>query len=228
MLLAGLALACIAVQARAQVPTVLDEALARATDAVRDTFGVDAEVTLDAPVLHVLPRTSRVTRAVAEPSSRTAGPVRFVLYGPSASRDVRVGRLTARVRVSARHVRAVGALRPRSAFTETSVIEVREDIGRQLLAPLPTLAAVIGATSRKSFRDGDVVTHTALVARPLVASGDEVVTVARIGGLEIRGRAIAAQAAGLGDPVIVVNPDSRRRLHGRVRGQALVEVMHGS
>lgn len=83
MLLAGLALACIAVQARAQVPTVLDEALARATDAVRDTFGVDAEVTLDAPVLHVLPRTSRVTRAVPEPfepNGRTGAlrPVRAV------------------------------------------------------------------------------------------------------------------------------------------------------
>jgi flagella basal body P-ring formation protein FlgA len=52
--------------------------------------------------------------------------------------------------------------------------------------------------------------------------------VARVGGLEVRGRAIAFQSGSAGDTVIVVNPDSRKRLRGRVIGPALVEVLHGS
>jgi flagella basal body P-ring formation protein FlgA len=55
-----------------------------------------------------------------------------------------------------------------------------------------------------------------------------VVTVARIGALEIRGRAIAAQSGSLGETVIVVNPESRKRLRGRIVADATVEVMHGS
>jgi flagella basal body P-ring formation protein FlgA len=55
-----------------------------------------------------------------------------------------------------------------------------------------------------------------------------VVTVAREGGLEVRGRAVAAQSGELGRTVIVVNPDSRKRLYGRVVAEGVVEVRHGS
>ena len=51
---------------------------------------------------------------------------------------------------------------------------------------------------------------------------------ARIGAVEVRGRAIAAQSGGLGETVIVVNPDSRKRLRARIVADATVEVIHGS
>jgi flagella basal body P-ring formation protein FlgA len=125
-------------------------------------------------------------------------------------------------------VRASGPIASRATLVADALTAVRDDIGRQPLAPLPTLDEVTGATTRKPLGGGDVVTRSALIARPLVASGDEVVTVARVGALEVRGRAIAAQSGGLGDTVIVVNPDSRKRLHARVVAGALVEVRHGS
>ena len=89
------------------------------------------------------------------------------------------------------------------------------------MVALPTLDDVVGATARKPLPEGAVVTRAALLARPLVSTGDEVVTVARIGALEVRGRAIAAQAGSLGETVVVVNPDSRKRLQGRVVADAL-------
>jgi len=201
------------------------EAAARA--AVREVFGADAEVVLGASVLTLAPGAGALVVAVPEPASRTGGPVRFVLYG-DLDHTQRIGRLTTRVDVRVAHVRArarIGArVRPQPAELET----VRDDIGRQPLAPLPALDLVTTATTRKSLWPGEVITQVALVLPALVTSGQEVVTVARVGGLEVRGRAIAAQSGQFGDSVIVVNPDSRRRLRARVTGEALVEVALGS
>jgi flagella basal body P-ring formation protein FlgA len=64
--------------------------------------------------------------------------------------------------------------------------------------------------------------------RPVVVVRDEVATIARVEGLEIRSRAVATQSGELGDVIWVVNPDSRKRLRARVVGPGLVEVGHGS
>jgi flagella basal body P-ring formation protein FlgA len=215
--------------ALAQSPEAeVETAVAVAADAVRLAFGGDAEVTLTRPVLHLADGSGPIVRAVPEPSSRTAGLVRFVLYAAAGPRARRVGRLTADVRVSAPHVRVVGDTPARTTLVADAMSVVRDDIGRQAFGPLPTIDVVAGAETRKPLADGDVVTRAALVARPLVATGEEVVTIARVGALEVRGRAIASQAGDLGDTVVVVNPDSRKRLHARVVGSAVVEVRHGS
>lgn len=205
----------------------LQTAEAAARQAVRAIFGDDADVRLGAPVLSLMPDAGVVVTAVPEPSSRTGGPVRFVLYGdPDQTR--RVGRLTARVDVRTAHVRARGKIAARAVPAAEAVETVVDDIGRQPLAPLPTLDAITAATTRKALLPGEVVTQAALVPQPLVASGQDVMTVARVGALEVRGRAVAAQSGQLGDTVIVVNPDTRRRLRGRIVGDALVEVLLGS
>lgn len=204
----------------------LQAAEAAARQAVRAIFGDGADVRLSAPVLSLAPDAGRVVSAVPEPSSRTAGRVRFVLYGDGDHRR-RIGRLTARVDVRIAHVRARGEVAARAVPALDAVETVVDDIGRQLLSPLPTLATVTAATTRKALAPGEVVTHTALVLQPLVASGQDVTTVARLGALEVRGRAVAAQSGQLGDTVIVVTPDTRKRLRGRVVGDALVEVLLG-
>ena len=215
--------------AMAQSPgSAVDAAVAVAAEAVRLAFGGDAEVTITSPVLQLAEGAGAIVTAVPEPSSRTAGQVRFVLYGPAGAGARRVGRLTADVRVRALHVRALGHVASRSTLAADAIAVVRDDVGRQMFGPLPTIEAATGATTRKPLAEGEVVTKAALVARPLVASGDEVVTIARVGALEVRGRAIASQAGELGDMVVVVNPDSRKRLHARVVGNAVVEVRHGS
>lgn len=212
---------------RAQAGVSVDMAVAVASEAVREAFGGDAEVRLDGPVLTMVRNATLVSKAVPEPSSRTGGPVRFVLYAdPDAT--TRVGRLTARVTVRAPHVRAAQRVAARATIGDADLETHRDDIGRQRLAPLPTLGAVRGATTRKALLPGEIVTDVVLVPRSVVTSGEEVVTVARVGALEVRGRAIAAQSGGVGETVIVVNPDSRKRLRARVVAGALVEVLHGS
>ncbi|AMY10414.1 flagellar basal body P-ring biosynthesis protein FlgA [Luteitalea pratensis] len=218
----------VAVPAGAQTSADVDRAAAVATAAVREAFGVDAEVTVSEPVLSVTGDATLVTRAVPEPSSRTAGPVRFVLYAAGEGPARRIGRLTARIDVAASHVRARQRVAMRSVINPDDVEVVRGDIGRQVFGVLPTMDAVTGVSTRKTLMPGEVITPVALVAHEMVASGEEVVTIARIGAIEVRGRAIAAQSGGLGETVIVVNPDSRKRLRARIVAAAMVEVFHGS
>ncbi len=222
--LATFALWAVALAASAQ--TSVDAAVAAARDAVHEAFGGDADVTLTSPVLSLVPRADVIGRAVPEPSSRTAGRVRFVLYGGDGTR--RVGRLTADVRVVAPHLRATRAIDAGTVLAPELVEQVRADVGRQPLAALPAMTQALDATTRGALREGDIVTAMVIVVQPLVSSGSEVVTVARDGALEVRGRAIAAQSGGLGETVIVVNPDSRKRLRGRVVAEDVVEVLHGS
>jgi flagella basal body P-ring formation protein FlgA len=228
---AGLVLAIVASLAPATPsgaqPSV-DAAVAAATQAVREAFGGNADVTITAPVLSMVPDAGPIVKAVPEPASRTGGLVRFVLYGAADTAARRVGRLTGEVRVVAPHLRTKQAVAAGTAMTPDLVEDVRADIGRQRLVPLPSMAQASATTTRAAMRAGDVVTPVVLVTRPMVSSGDEVVTVARVGALEVRGRAIAAQSGDLGETVIVVNPDSRKRLRGRVVAEDVVEVRHGS
>ncbi len=226
-LLAAGGLALAATNVAAQTPADVEAAVAVASETVRAVFGPGARITVSAPVLSLVGEASAVTRAVPEPASRTAGPVRFVLYGGAAGGGRRVGRLTARVDVAAAHVRARRQVDARMVLTPEDIELVDGDIGRQPLRALLPLEGASGATTRKALLPGEIVTPVVLAARALVTSGEEVSTVARLGGVEVRGRAIAAQSGALGETVIVVNPDSRRRLRGRVVGQAQVEVLHG-
>ena len=225
------AVTCAALVPAASAPTTgddVDAAVAAATAAVRDAFGGDAEVTITRPVLSLAPGALPVTRAVAEPGSRTGGIVRFVLHGRRDGSSMRVGRLAADVRVRAAHVRAARSLAPRTSLTADALEDVRDDIGRQPLAALPGIDVLVGARSRRAVGSGEVLTSMVVAVPELVTSGDEVVTVARVGALEARGRAVAAQSGSLGDAVVVINPDSRRRLRARVVAAGRVEVFHGS
>lgn len=212
----------------AQATADVDAAVAVATQAVREAFGGDADVTLSEPVLTLGLDAVAPARAVAEPSSRTAGPVRFVLYAAGDAMPRRVGRLTARVDVRATHLRVRQRMPARSAVGPADVEVVRADIGRLAFASLPLIEALSGAVTRKALLEGEVITSLVLGLRSLVTSGDEVVTVARIGAVEVRGRAIAAQSGRFGETVIVVNPDSHKRLRARVVADSRVEVLHGS
>ncbi|BCS33519.1 hypothetical protein TBR22_A27460 [Luteitalea sp. TBR-22] len=223
-----LAVLSLAAPLGAQPAGDLEAAVAAATQAVREAFGGEAEVTITAPVLTLAPGAGPIVRAVPEPASRTGGPVRFVLFGDEHATPARVGRLGAVVHVVAPHVRARQKVAAGEALTADALEGVRDDVGRQPLSPLPTLEAVRGLTTRKALQAGEVVTRLAAVVPALVNSGDEVVTIARVGALEVRGRAIAAQSGTLGQTVIVVNPDSKKRLRGRVVAEALVEVLHAS
>lgn len=208
--------------------TCLPGAIDAADAAVKAVFGDAADVTFDDVSCAVTAGATRVDAAVAEPGSRTDGPVRFVLYADTGDGRARVGRLTAAVTVVAPHVRTRHALDARAVVGGMDVVAARGPIGRVRFAELPQLVDVDGATMRRPLPDDAVITASSIAPVALVQSGAEVVTVARVEGVEVRGRAVAAQSGHRGEIVIVVNPDSRKRLRGRVLGDALVEVLHVS
>lgn len=200
--------------------------LAAGRDAVEDVLGPDAEVTLEHPLCEGRAEPGTV-RAHLPPGGRIGGTVRFSLHGAGGTQD-RVGRLTATVQVNVPHVRALQSVAARTAIGETQVVEVVGDPGRQPIARLPRLSDVVGRRLKRAVAADEAIAWLLVDAPPLVKTGTTVTTVARVQGLEVRGRAVAAQDGTLGDTVQVVNPDSRKRLRGRVIGESVVEVLHVS
>lgn len=223
---AAVALACVPTAAVAS-SDCLPGTTAAVEAAVRAVFGDEAVVTTRDVACAVTPGAVRVERAVPEPGSRTSGPVRFVLYEGDGARS-RAGRLTAHVEVATPHVRTVAALDARALLSPALLVVSRDPIGRVPFAALPQPADVDGARLRRPLPAGAVVVAASIEQVAAVRSGAEVVTVARVEGVEVRGRAVAAQDGHRGEIVIVINPDSRKRLRGRVLGDALVEVLHVS
>lgn len=196
--------------------------------AVREAFGVQADVTLTHVTCERAPSAGRVLAAVAEPASRTDGPVRFVLYAAGEPVRQRAGRLTAVVQVSAPHVRTAVPVAARTALDLDLLTTRTGPVGRVPFGSLVALGDLDHTRLRRPL-PADAVLTTAVVQRAApVRSGSGVVTIARVHGVEVRGRAVAAQDGDIGDLVIVVNPDSRKRLRGRVVADALVEVLHVS
>lgn len=196
--------------------------------AVREAFSDEVEVLLSDISCERVQGERAVEQAVAEPGSRTAGPVRFVLHGRRGTARVRLGRLTAVVQVRAPHARARVALASGTVLDASLVTTVTDLVGRVPFGTLVAQREIVGARVKRPVALGAVLTTTVIERPALVRSGADVVTVARVSGVEVRGRAVAAQSGGLGDVVLVINPDSRKRLRGRVIEEGTVEVMHVS
>jgi flagella basal body P-ring formation protein FlgA len=83
---------------------------------------------------------------------------------------------------------------------------------------------IVGLQARRQLRAGQAVAASEFM-RPLVVSrGDIVTLVYRTRALQITGRGQALQAGSVGDLVPVLNPQSKRTLHGTVTGHGLVEI----
>lgn len=205
--------------------TCPDGAREAAVAAVREAFSAQADVTLTDVTCERAPSAGRVAAAVAEPASRTDGPVRFVLYAAGDPVRQRAGRLTAVVQVSAPHVRTAVPVAARTAIDPATLTTRIGPVGRVPFGSLVELGDLTHTRLRRSLPADAVLTTVVVQRAALVRSGGGVVTIARVHGVEVRGRAVAAQDGDIGDLVIVVNPDSRKRLRGRVVAEGLVEVI---
>lgn len=187
--------------------------------------GVDVEVS-GLRVFGSIEEVSAV-RAVPEPGSRVGGRMRFALCEQrSGSRPVALGRAEASVTVRALHPRATRDIARGTVVTEDDMEMVIDSVGR---VPLKALSPVMpGMKTLRHIRQGDVLHARMFTGMALVKAGDEVVTRVSVDGVEATGRAIAAQHGQLGRVIRVVNPDSGKRLRGRVVGEREIEVLHGS
>lgn len=167
--------------------------------------------------------------ALPDAGARTGGFVRFLLFdGPVESRlrARRLGSADVELHVTLPHVRAARALSARTIVGMGDVERVTADVGRMPLQVLPAEGAIVGARVLRPIAAGKPIVASMVAPTPLVHSGDEVRTIVRVGTLEVRGMAIAAQTGTLGEKIRVVNAESRRALEGRVVGQGEVEVIH--
>jgi flagella basal body P-ring formation protein FlgA len=163
--------------------------------------------------------------AVPDAGAKVGGFVRFLLY-EDAKHERRAGSVDAEVFVTAPHVRARRALAHRTTLEASDFERVTADVGRMPLEALPDEALLTGARVTRPVAEGQAIVATMVASTQLVKSGDEVRTIVRIGALEARGSAIAAQSGALGDEIRVVNAESKRALKARVSGEGEVEVIH--
>jgi flagellar basal body P-ring formation protein FlgA len=129
-------------------------------------------------------------------------------------------------RSGAPHLRARRALAHRAVLEPADLERVTADVGRMPLEALPDERLLTGARVARPIAEGKPVLASMVTSTQLVKSGDEVQTVVRIGALEARGSAVAAQSGVLGDEIRVVNVESKRALKARVTGEGEVEVIH--
>jgi flagella basal body P-ring formation protein FlgA len=164
--------------------------------------------------------------AVPDAGARVGGFVRFLLY-EDATHERRAGSVDADVHVTAPHLRARRALAHRTTLDAADLERVIADVGRMPLEALPDERMLAGARVTRPIAEGRAIVSSMVASTQLVKSGDEVRTIVRIGALEARGSAIAAQSGSLGEEIRVVNAESKRALKVRVTGEGEVEVIHG-
>lgn len=204
-------------------PVRVEEAIAAA---VRARMGADAEVVLSQ--LEVIgERDVAFLEAVPEPDARAGERVRFRLIGSDgAGLGARtVGSASAVLSVQVEHVRARTLVARGRELGDADVESSQDVVERVPLKRLPRLAEVAGARALVNLAPGEVVTRTAVTARPAVRSGQVVRATARVGSLEVTASLVAVQDGAPGAVIRVVNKDSRRELRARVLAPGVVEVM---
>ncbi len=199
-------------------------------DAVHARMGMTVDVAIGELTVRAVAnvRLTAPLSAVPDAGSRTGGFARFVLYdgrGNGATPTRRVGVADAEIFVVTEQLQARRPIARGNVIAADDVEIVRDDVGRVPLKPIPTARGAIGARAIRAIAAGDRLSLGMLASPALVKSGDEVQTVVRVGSLEARGTAVAAQTGVLGAEIRVVNSTTRRSLRARVIGAREVEVV---
>ena len=164
-----------------------------------------------------------------EPGRRLGGVMRFLLFDSeeAAARFRAVGVADAEVHVSAPHLRTTTAIARGTVLDAADVEHTDDDVGRLALEAWPPLADVVGSEARRDLQAGEVLIAPLVIEPRLVKAGAEVDLVVHLAGVEVRSRAVAAQAGRRGETIRVVNADSGRAVRGVIVGANVVEVTHG-
>lgn len=83
---------------------------------------------------------------------------------------------------------------------------------------------LVGKETRRPIRSGRPIRAADVRAIPLVRSGDVVTVYSRVGRITVRTHMRSQSGGGMGDSVLVVSPDRKRKLQATVVGYREVEV----
>lgn len=152
--------------------------------------------------------------------TRQATRMRFAVRcpGPGASRQEYI----VRARISAAVVVAATPVAANEPLTDAHVTVEQRDI-TSIADPVSDPLQVIGQTSRRLLRAGDVLRNNSLAAPVLVKRGDAVVMIARIDGLEVSTAGEALDTGVRGATVRVRNSASGQTVRMRVSAPGTVE-----
>lgn len=144
---------------------------------------------------------------------------RFAIAGASAPLD-----LAGQIQMMIETPHLVASL-PAGAILSPSDIEMRNTPLVQGSANAPAaLEDLVGMQLRRALREGVVVRAADVGAPELVARNAEVTVIYRSGALTLTTRGQALNAASLNQPVSVLNPMSRKVLHGVAAADGTVIV----
>ena len=192
------------------------EAIAAAVAArVNDSQGIDVEIVSGGA------RVPGPFTATPAPGARLGQPARFVLT-PASGHPFTV---VADVSVIAGHAVAARPLSRGESLTPGDVEWKQSTIDGQLFEPLPSLAEVLGARTRRAVAEGEILSDAVVARPPAVRAGDEIAIVVRTGAIEVRGVARAVSSGGIGDVIRVTTPGSREIRQARITAPATVEMV---
>lgn len=163
-----------------------------------------------------------------DPNARIGRQVRFALVrceGASLRCNDRVGTAVAVVTVGGSHARAARPIPRGTMLGEADLVDVDGDPGSVPLRPLPLAADLVGARALRDIEQGQPVAEPWVRPAPLVRSGETVTARVVLDGIVATARGVASQSGGRGALISLVNPESGRRLKGRVTGPREVEVV---
>ncbi|MCG8123385.1 MAG: flagellar basal body P-ring formation chaperone FlgA, partial [Candidatus Thiodiazotropha taylori] len=98
------------------------------------------------------------------------------------------------------------------------------DTSHLLRGYFETIDEVVGQTSKRTIRRGQVVTPSMLVVRKTIKRGDQVTIVAGAGGIQVRMQGKAMKQGNPGDLITVMNTKSKKQVEARVVSKGLVMV----
>lgn len=99
------------------------------------------------------------------------------------------------------------------------LVEIELASGREFLGRLPQ-----DIRSTNLIREGTILETDYFQPLPLVTKQNFVNVMVKGGNVAIKMTGIAAKDGWLGDQILIINPDSKKKFQGRVIGQNLVEV----
>lgn len=200
----------------------LEAAIVRALEA---RLGVGAQVAIEGVEIAAVPA-GRVVEARLTPGARLGAPLTLQLATVDARGGLAwTGTAHVRARVVVAHTHAV---RPMTRGTQLGVDDVELashaiTSGSATAWPLPE--ELVHGRLRRDVLAGACLARTAVALAPAVQSGQAVVAIVRLDGVEATARLIAAGSGERGAVIRVVNEESRRVMRARVVSAGTVEIL---
>ena len=148
------------------------------------------------------------------------GPVLFRVTLTKAN-ELKTINVSGKIRALGRAYQSTRNIKRHSLINETDfkLVETELTNGQEVLERLPQ-----EIRSTKLIKEGEVLKKSDFQTLPLVIKGDFVNVIVKDGNIAVKITGIAEKDGWLGDRILIINPNSKKKFQGRVLGRNMVEV----